>query len=659
MFEFTKKQFPAVVAMLLILFIGGRYLFSDSMTVYPSYIHAWTQTDRVALAQNFQENNFDFFHPATYNLLTKDGITQVDFPIHDYLVACISSFLKVDLISTFHWYTLLYSLIGIYFLFQTLLLHTRSAVRSVFGATFIFTLPFLVFYENGFLPSAPSFSNFLIGIYFLSLAGLSRTKKPFLLACVFLSLAALARAPFFIFLFALLLQQLWQMWKQKQINWFRVASIGSGIVVFIAYFLYNKHLASVYGSMFLSEPLYFKSFSNFVTIVATAVDRWGDQLMSPYHAILLIGLLVSLGYQVYKSGLQSKAFTSLLHYFLIASAGVLLFFFAFGQQFADHDYYYIDSFLPLVSLLIIIGLTKININKNWYTPVATICGIFFFYFFSYAGQVQKKRYTPTFDDRTHYTYTVYKNAKGDLAKWGVKKEDTLYVLEAASTNMPFTVFGNKGYTNLNSGEEVLAPELNRNFDYALLVDSFFRQSTFGDYPEIIKRLKRVNGNGAITLYEKSDADNPSLFFQNLIYYGYSDFDGKNQLKESATNGLLKKEFGEGYGQSIFIEGKDEFALTVKEPLNDYAADKPIHVLFRGDFYQKDSSRFHLVCAHANYYQTAYTISEINSIGSWQRKLIHYSIAPKYFEKGKELGFYFWNPDQSEIAVDNIELLMYQ
>ena len=82
MLAVLKKQLPSSLLMAFILIVGAVYLFQGTMSRYPAYVHAWTQSDRIAIAQNFQQNGFDFFHPATYNLLTKDGITQVDFPIH-------------------------------------------------------------------------------------------------------------------------------------------------------------------------------------------------------------------------------------------------------------------------------------------------------------------------------------------------------------------------------------------------------------------------------------------------------------------------------------------------------------------------------------------------------------------------------------------------
>lgn len=658
MIQLSKKYFPAVIVMLLILIIGAKCMFNDSMNTYPAYVHAWTQSDRVALAQNFQLNGFDFFHPATYNLLTKDGITQVDFPIHDYLVAVISSVLNTEIIPTFRWYTLILSLIGIFYFFQTLLLFTKSSARAIFGASFIYTLPFLVFYENGFLPSAPSFSLFLVGIFYLF--NYLRTKEKTLwISTLLLTLAALGRMPFVIFLIATLLFFIWNGIKSKKVNFKAIGSSLIGVLAVLGYFLYNQYLASTYGSMFLSELLHFTSFANFLEVMVAASDRWGNQLISPYHGILFILLMIALVYQTNKYGLKNRKSYELLLLTAISSVGVLLFFIAFGQQFADHDYYYIDSFLPIFSLLIVFGLSQINISKKWYTPIASVSFIFFFYFFSYATSNQKLRYTPPFDDRVEFAYNAYENSKTDLTNWGVQKSDTLFIIEPVSTNMAFNVFGNRGYTNLIGSPEILGSELDSSFQYAILLDSFFIQSCYKDYPGIINRLEKVNGNGTLSIFKKSSQNNPSLFFNNLIANHQTNFDGEGILPPSALEWLPIKTIDDNNGKSLYIENQNEYALTIRDTILKKLNDQPLHLQFVADYYRTDTTEIQVILSVGKYYGAHYTVNELDSIGSWEHKQFNFKVDPKYFEVGDELTFYLWNPEKNDLVVDNINLIIYQ
>ena len=53
----------------------------------PSHIHLWTQSDRYAIALGYLENCFNFLKPQMYNLATTNGITGVDLPLNEYIVA--------------------------------------------------------------------------------------------------------------------------------------------------------------------------------------------------------------------------------------------------------------------------------------------------------------------------------------------------------------------------------------------------------------------------------------------------------------------------------------------------------------------------------------------------------------------------------------------
>ena len=654
-----SKSFPATIVMVIILFIGGWYLMGDTLQTYPAYVHAWTQTDRLALAQNFQENGFDFFHPATYSLLTKDGITQVDFPIHDYLVACISSLLDKNVVTVFRSYNLVYSLIGIFFFFRLCLMLTKSSTRAVFAASFLLSLPFYVYYQNGLLPSAPSFANFLIGLYFFVRALLKKKNSPYIWAVFFLTLAALARAPFLIFLVALWLFQITRLIKKRKVNWLELLLPLIGIVIFLIYYFYNKHLAAVYGSMFLAEMLSFNSLQHFISTMSVAADRWGNQLLSPFHGVLLVLLMAAVLWQFRKNFKLNPALKSLLLYFLISFIGVLLFFFSFGQQFADHDYYYIDSFLPLLAILLVIALCRLEIAPKWYTLTATLCGIFFFYFFSYAKEIQEERYTPSFNDRVEFAYSIYKESKADLKKWGVTKDDTVLVLEANSTNMPFTLWGYRGYTVLSSSQKVVQSAFDSNFTAAVMIDSFFVSAAYKSFPGIINELELINSNGKLSLYKKSSNNKPEPFFENLIFEGHSNFDEKDKLADSITAWTPEKQITVDYGKSLNIQPINEYTLSVKLSAIDLLPQKPINLIFVADYHPTDSVKLQVVLRMNDYYGVNYLENQITKLDQWQHQQYHYQVDPKYFKKENELTFYFWNPQKNELFVDNVNLIIYQ
>lgn len=653
------KHLPSGLLMWLILILGSIYLFSDSMNTYPAYIHAWTQSDRIALAQNFQLNGFNFFHPATFNLLTKDGITQVDFPIHDYLVACFSHISGNSVLNTFRWYNLIYSLIGLFFFYKLSFLILKSTLRACYLTVFLFTLPFFVYYANGFLPSVPSYANFLIGSYFIFKSLSNGKTGSFATGIIFLSIAALARSTFLIYLFAILIWKIWKGWDSRKLNVKHIAITIAGLLSFFSYYIYNQYLAGKYGSMFLSELLYFKNIDHFLGIISDIVNRWGDQILSPFHGILLASLLILSLRAFYRLDKISFQIISLIRFFFLSLIGVLIFFFAFGHQFAEHDYYYIDTFLPLLSMLLIILSSKIRIPTKWYTPIATLCIIFFFYFFSYANQSQKLRYTPPFNDRVEHAYTVYEQSKTSIKEWGIKKEDTIYVIDANTTNMPFTVWNCRGYTNLNSAEWYLAEELDSNFTYAVIIDSLFRNSTFKDYPEIITRLKRIESNGSLTLYKKSENQDPSYFFDQLIYYGHTDFDAQSNIPDSLYKGAPLINLDEGHNNSLLIESEQLFPFTVRNKLKELKENKMIHILLSADYFQKNNVQIQVISTCGDIYRPEYLINKLRLKNQWEKLLLYFRIPYTEELNNKELSLYFWNPEKDELIVDNIHLLIYQ
>lgn len=645
--------------LLIFLFAASQYLLGDYMHTYPSTIHAWTQSDRIALAQNFQTNGFDFFHPATYNLLTTDGITQVDFPLHDYLVASISTLFGTKLISTFRWYTLVYSLIGFLFLFKSLLVLRKSYARAYFGTIFIFTLPFLVYYLNGFLPSVPSLSNFFIGLYFLVLA-LKKGRDSLLLpAALFISLAALSRSPFVVFLFAVLLSHIWRHRKSLKTHLIQYWPFVLGFVIFLLYWGYNQWLGKSYGSMFLNKSLHFESWTNFIEIIEVAWSRWAGHLFSAYHFFALVILLFFYFTASRFKRPGGEVWTFWRTFIIVSSAGVLIYFLALGQQFAEHDYYYIDSFLPLFVLFFIYVLGKLELPRKWYTPVATVLVLFGVYFFGSAKEILDERYTPAFNDRIDYATNVYKRSKKDLEKWGIKPSDTLYIIEANSTNIPFTIWNNRGYTNLYTSADTLKKELARPFNYAVLVDSFFRQSTFNAYPELTMHLEKVHSNAAISFYKKQVKKDPELFFDRLYHYSTTNFDESTEWSLKGVESMDIDVVEDTMGKSLRLSKQKEFPLSIKAILSDPLSKRPIRIHLSADFYQTDTAHFRLVCSVNDFYRSYYTESHFKNTYQWQQQQFDFKINSHRFKHQDELKLYFWNPDKNELFIDNLKIIIYQ
>jgi hypothetical protein len=648
-----------MMVVLLVLVLGCHYLYKGRMDLYPAYVHAWTQSDRLALAMNFQEEGFDFFHPSTYNLLTKDGVTQVDFPIHDFAVALLSDQFNWQLIPTFRYYNLIYTIIGLLFLYLSIRQLGGSFSRALFSVVFILTIPYFTYYANGFLPSIPSFANLLIAFYFIIRYQQQNRVKDLILVALFLGIAALSRLPFFIFLFAFFLSRLWGMWKRKRLLIQEISILLIPIMCFVAYFLYNQSLGREYGSMFLGGMLPFKSVGHFTEVIFGAIDRWGIELLPPYHLVLLALLLYAALFQFRRESFPNRLFTSLYFYLLICFFGVLIYFILLGQQFLDHDYYYIDSWLPLLALCWILTVVGVRIPNKWYTPLSILGMFFFFYFFSFAKSSLDRRYTPTYDDRIYYQFRIFGNSTKDIQEW-TSKDDTLLILDANSTNIPFTLWKRKGYTLLSSKKEIVQAGLDTlPYNYVVLADSMFFLDTYKDFSAITEKLERVKGNNLITLYKYKQGDKEVDFFENRILDWQTDFEGAQTVSWHG-NTLTTVEHSPSYGNSMFIAAKEEFNLTIRDTVQQLIPDKTVEVMINADYYRNDSVEIRLVLqAGKGIYQASYLSSEVKDPMVWTRVWHRFQIPAGSLQSGDELVVYYWNPHQDSIYIDNYHLLIFQ
>lgn len=287
------KKYIGVFLSFLGLILLSYYFYSDTIFLYPSHIHAWTQSDRYAIALNFLRNHFDIFHPATYNLLTVNGITQVDFPINEWVIALLMKLSHHTSPIIFRTYTLCYSYIGLYFLFLLAKDVTQSAWKSVVMVLFVYTSPVYTYYQAGFLPSIPAFANVIIGFYFFNKFCSSKKDKHLFLSVGFLTLAALVRLPYIIFLIGVCLQIFNTNIRQKIFFNKLFITILTGISIVIAYFLYNKYLGYKYGSMFLTFLLPINSWETLNMIFDAIRNHWILEYFTIFHyTLILIGIIL-------------------------------------------------------------------------------------------------------------------------------------------------------------------------------------------------------------------------------------------------------------------------------------------------------------------------------------------------------------------------------
>jgi hypothetical protein len=213
----------------LVILICGFIFQKKYINEFPSFIHAWAQSDRYALALGFLNNNFDFFHPQTfvlnhqfpgnYLVPSENGITSVDFPIHDYIPALLMGIFHTTSPWCFRLYILMYSFIGLFFLYKITTLFKYDLFTSILLILFAATSPVFVYYQAGFLPSIPSLANGFIGLFYFIKYKTQNNNCPYYWSILFLTLAALSRTPFSILLLSVVINELFYFLKSKKFCW--------------------------------------------------------------------------------------------------------------------------------------------------------------------------------------------------------------------------------------------------------------------------------------------------------------------------------------------------------------------------------------------------------------------------------------------------------
>ena len=275
--------------LLLVLFLLGISLLLYHTTIFlpPSFIHAWTQSERYAISLQFLNNGFDIFHPATFNLQTVDGITRMDLPLNEFVVAILMKIFGTTAPVIFRMYMLCVSITGLTFLYLLAKKTTKSELKSWIVVVFVFFSPLYTYYQVGFIPCVPAIAFVFIAYYYLYSYKAEQKRKHFYLSTLFFLLAAMIRFPFFVFLFGLLLQQVYCAFKQKKILRHEFIGFFIAFGLFAGYYFYNVHLGKIYGNMFLDRFLPAKSFRELIIIIEVMYQHWLFHYFTFWHYVLL------------------------------------------------------------------------------------------------------------------------------------------------------------------------------------------------------------------------------------------------------------------------------------------------------------------------------------------------------------------------------------
>ncbi|MFL5764704.1 MAG: hypothetical protein ACJ77K_12240 [Bacteroidia bacterium] len=634
----------SILLLVLLLFGAGVLIYGPTLQLFPSFIHAWTQSDRYAIALRFLDNGFDLFHPATFNYQTVNGITRVDFPINEYLVAVIMKISGSTSPAIFRIYTFCVSIFGLVFLFLLSEKLTGSKLRSLIVVVFVFFSPVYFYYQAGFLPSIPAISCLFAAYYYFVCYRESLSRKKFNMSVFFFLLAALMRFPFIIFLFALALEQLWIVVKSKKLISWKWSAFFFAFVIFGAYYLYNVHLGRLYGNMFLDTVMPARKPGEMKAVLSEMYDHWRFHYFTTAHYIFILGLIFVASIQLIRTKRMTSQLKEYGMHFGIAGLGAFFYFLLMARQFVAHDYYFLDSlFVPVVLLFILLlhaASENAIFNKVSWCVVAVaftvVAGIS-------CRNIQNERYTTGPWDRTEITRRNFTGTAAFLDEKGISKEAKILVIDAYTTNAPLILMNRKGYTVMGTTAKNISQTLAwAQWDYVAIQDDYIISDVVRSYPVITSMLTRVCGNGKVSFYRRSKNYQPKSMEEFL------GIEPQN---------IRRSEWS---GEEVQLNADMEFGkATTADSTYHLFKEKGLRALADFYFQGKDLSGMKVVASYGgDYYQDFRLTDYFKASGQWQHAIFQFAL-PDSVAPSSELKIYLWNSEKKELSYKYWNVTVYK
>ncbi len=641
-----KSSVKKTVLFTLFLLLGFS-LHRKEMNSFPQYIHAWAQSDYYALSRGFIDNGMDFFHPKTFTInpqfsdsfqtADKNGITSADFPVNPYIVATLMKVFNTESPWVYRSYTLIYSIIGLYFLFLLIKALDGNDIKAFFTVLLVWFSPVYLYYQDGFLPTIPAISNTIIAYYFYVKYIKEQKSNYFKYSLFFVTLATLIRTPFAIYLIAISGQEILKMFVAKKWKVKQLVAIAFAFAVPIGYFLYNSYLRSIYGSIFLGKPLTPENLEIAKEILLKSLDNWKYHYLTKWHYLsVFIGFLLGLTQYLRTKKIDSVHKELFLQIGIVA-IGVSSYSYLMLKQFREHDYYFLDTFFILFIIFTVTVLSYIEI-KRFMLSLIGLCYIFFASYgtieHSLDAQRQRKE---TVWRQQEMTISNYTGASQLLDELNISKDAVILSLDADAPNIRFLLLNRTGYTVHRFNKEHINEALKSDFDYIVLQNTTLPR-LLKETPQLKYKLKRIGGNKGLSVFQIENQPTAQTIKELLGLEKplYSiDYKSVIPIEKTIQNKYCFKK-NEEYGSPIKI---DNFPYNGNLIYIETEINKPTTlVVFIED-----------LTAKKNYYQALEITPE-------QKE--YWLSAPKINQHKNKASIYIWNNTQDLICIKKLKINIY-
>lgn len=665
---------------LIIIILSGTYFNKNHINEFPSHIHAWAQSDRYALALGFTNNNLNFFKPETFTLNhqfpdkwatpTDNSVTSVDFPLHDYIPAVLMKIMNNHSPWIFRVYILLYSFLGLFFLFKLSFLITHSFLKSILTTLFAATSPVFIYYQDGFLPTIPSLSNAIIGIYFYSCYLKPHKNRGFILSIAFTTLAALSRTTFAIPLIAIFgVEFLRALSGEVKVRGKIIPALLS-VTIILGYYFYNQYLRSEYGSNFLSHFLPPENFIHATKLIKATLQNWEFHYFTKAHYILITGIILTASLILFRKGTYKSHFHLMLVLIsVVMLTGCGLFAILMMQQFPAHDYYFLDTFYLPIVLIFSTALSFIPLqNKMKKSAFLLMVSVFTYFAVSDAAKTQEERRITGSWDKTMATIENYTGAASFLDSLQISDNDRLLIIGAHAPNIPFILANRKGYAIMSTDSESIEQALSWDYDYAVMQNQFILSDIYYSYPEIINKLEKIAGNSKISIYrkEKDPKEKTLSAFLGLdkkqaVYKTSTSFENETNQHWSNTNPTKQISYTSDYSSELTPEMT--YGVTFKSNNLKHLNKKSRLLLFSARVYHQKIDECLLVASLTQedgeqvFYQTHNLADVLHKENTWNPVTLTFQL-PRPTKNKHELKLYIWNTGKNHLYIDDFNIKMY-
>jgi len=657
-------KFWKVFVVFLLFLVLSLSIHKKHVASFPHQIHAWAHCDHYAIAKGFQNNGFDIFKPETLNYnkqfenadstAHKSLTTAIDFPINQYAVALTMTATGIDSPLIYRLYSLLLSCIGLSFLFLIAYHYNGNYLFSFLLVALLTFTPLYLDYQDGFLPTINALSFLYIGLYYVLTK--KEQSKYLLIGLFFLLLSSLTRLPFSIFLIAYIGILFLNLIQKKEVKFRSLLTPILFILPVILYFIYNGYLRSKYGSVFLSSIRPSDSLSALIDLLLRIKTRWKEHYFTTFQYIIIGStFIISVGNIFLKKCAIRFSFNE--NWIGLSFLGTAFYSLLMAKQFEAHDYYFLDTFYPIIVLITVIQISKLNFSKGipiiQYLLLVALC----FYTLKNSKITLEIRRTDHQESGYQINYESYLDSQVLLEKHNVLQTDKILVFAPYAPNMPLLLMNKTGYSVQNTALINIDRVLQWDFDWIVISNYYIFNDLLLNDPNISKKIEFVATNKKISLFKLRDKP----LQKQISNFDFFKIDKNSVVLVDSSyqdwNHFIKSETDLEYG---IITNDELYGPTFEITLNQLDL-KQNFLYFSGDLIDSQNlENLNIIIdisnKENNIYYHNYSIESLIS-NDERNSFDLFCIMPK-LSSHSTLKVYFYNPNNNSLLYKDLKVQLY-